>query len=74
VNRLVKFFSYFRSCDFLGHKWRPSYHNAVWGGSKLVFIACHCRRCKKGYPELINTLKKREAYSYGTYDEKYYGT
>lgn len=60
------------NCKFFGHKWEPVFIKGEYNGIKVKFIGCYCRRCRKGYNELINAerlLTKRE---YGTYSEKYF--
>jgi len=59
-------------CDLFGHKWKPVYICGEYNGIRISFIGAFCKRCFKGYPELIDTAKKQTNHIFTTYNEKYF--
>jgi len=59
-------------CKLFGHKWMPLFIKGEYNGKTIKFIACYCKRCQKGYNEVININEVAENKEFGTYNEKYF--
>jgi len=59
-------------CKFWGHKWIPVYIKGEYNGTVTKFIACYCKRCRKGYNEALAIDMVAKNREYGTYNEKYF--
>ena len=59
-------------CNFFGHKWEVAFIKGKYKNIEIKFIGAYCKRCKMGYNELMETVKKQTSFSYNTYSEKYF--
>ena len=65
-------------CRVLGHNWCQTYHSGYLSlydkerNKKVKFIGTYCKRCFKGYAELIDMVKRFASSSYNSHSDKYF--
>lgn len=59
-------------CKLFGHNWKPAYISGEYNGIRVKFIGTYCKRCFRGYKELLDTIGVQTKQIYGTWEAKYF--